>query len=158
MPKPPPRAWDSDAFLGWLQAETGKQAACRPVIRAAEKGEVTIVTSSLALVEVLTMRGETPIPKENAEKVEAFFRQPFIVVRNLDRRTAELARTIVWDLQVRAKDAAHVATALLARVDVLETFDRQLIGRSPIKVEGFTPLEIREPAMPEQPPELFPDE
>ena len=49
MPKPPPRAWDSDAFLGWLQVEAGKQDACRPVIRAAEKGEVTIVASTLAL-------------------------------------------------------------------------------------------------------------
>jgi hypothetical protein len=158
MPKLSPRAWDSDAFLGWLQAETHKQDACRPVIRAAEKGELTIVASALALVEVLTMRGETPILEEDAEKVEAFFSQPYIVVRNLDRRTAELARTIVWDVQVRAKDAAHVATALLARVDVFETFDRKLISRSPIKVDGFSPLEVREPAMPEQPPQLFSDE
>lgn len=158
MPKAPPRAWDSDAFLGWLQAETRKQDVCRPVIRAAEKGEVTIVASSLALVEVLTMRGEVPIAKGDAEKVEAYFRQPYIVVRNLDRRTAELARNIVWDGRVRAKDAAHVATALRARLDVLETFDRKLIACSPIKVEGSAPLEIREPAMPEQPPELFPDQ
>jgi hypothetical protein len=64
----------------------------------------------------------------------------------------------VWDVRVRAKGTAHVATALLARVDVLETFDRKLIDRSLIKVEGFAPLEIREPAMPEQPSELFPDE
>ena len=46
-------------------------------------------------------------------------------------------RTIVWDVRVRAKGTAHVATALLARVDVLETFDRKLIDRSLIKVEGF---------------------
>jgi predicted nucleic acid-binding protein len=149
MARLPRRVWDSAAFLGWLQFEADKQAACRPVIRAAEKGELTIVCSSLALVEVLTMRGETPIPKENAEKVEAFFGQPYIVVRNLDRRTAELARTIVWESKVKAKDAAHVATALLAGVDVLETFDGQLINRSPIKCEDFVPLEVREPTNPQ---------
>ncbi len=158
MAKPPPRAWDSDAFLGWLQAEPGKQEACRPVIRAAERGELTIVASTLALAEVLTMRGETPIPAEAADKVEAFFQQPYIIVRNLDRRTAELARQIVWGCQVKAKDAVHVATALRAGVSVLETFDAGLITRSPITVDGFSALEIREPAMPDAPPTLFGEE
>ena len=114
MPRPPERrAWDSDAFLGWLQEETHKHETCRPVIRAAEKGDLVLVVSTLALAEVITMKGEVPIPAEVAEKVTAFFEQPYIKVRNLDRRTAELARSVVWQAKVKAKDAVHVATALI---------------------------------------------
>lgn len=38
--------WDSDAFLGWLQAEKGKVELCQGTLDRAKAGEVIIFTSA----------------------------------------------------------------------------------------------------------------
>jgi len=48
------RYWDSNAFLGWLNAERDKVGKCEGVLRAAEEGTIEIVTSAIALTEVIT--------------------------------------------------------------------------------------------------------
>ncbi len=50
-----PIYWDSDAFLGWLQAEQGKAELCAGTLRRAEAGEVVIFTSALTIAEVLDL-------------------------------------------------------------------------------------------------------
>ncbi len=37
---------------------------------------------------------------------------------------------MVWDHGIDPKDALHVATAISAKVDVFNTFDKPLIGKS----------------------------
>ena len=51
------RYWDSNAFLGWLAEEPDKIGHCRPVIEAAEAGNVRILTSALTIAEVLWIKG-----------------------------------------------------------------------------------------------------
>ena len=126
---PDQRYWDSDCFLGWLQAEADKEKECRAVLEAAKDGKVLIVTSALTLAEVLMLRGKQPIPSANRAKVEAFFRSDFIVVRNITRRIAELGRSLVWDREIAPKDALHVATALDANLALFNTFDVKLIKK-----------------------------
>ena len=48
----------------------------------------------------------------------------------LTRQLAEAAWDLVWDHDIDPKDAIHVASALAAKVDVLNTFDGDLIGKS----------------------------
>ena len=64
--------------------------------------------------------------------MEAFFRHEWIVVRELDRFIAEDARALVWNHNVKPKDAVHVATALKRDVPIeqLDTFDGPLIRLS----------------------------
>jgi predicted nucleic acid-binding protein len=100
------------------------------VLTAAEDGKVKIVTSALTIAEVLALRGRQKIPASDRAKVEAFFRSDYIVVRNITRRIAEDARAYVWDYGVKPKDALHVATAIDAGLDLLNTFDRPLINKS----------------------------
>jgi hypothetical protein len=38
------RYWDSDCFLGWLQAEADKERECQDVLEAAKDGRVRIVS------------------------------------------------------------------------------------------------------------------
>lgn len=142
------RYWDSDCFIGWLAAESDKVDDCRTVIRAAERGEVVIVTSSLAIAEVVKLRHHNPIPSESADQVRKFFRQPYIVVRELDRFLAEEAQSMVWDHGVDPKDAVHVATALRVGVEQLDTFDAKLIASS--GRIGNPPLLIGRPFVQEQ--------
>lgn len=140
------RYWDSNAFIGWLAEEPDKADECRAVIRAAEEGKTQLVTSALTVAEVLWLRGEPRIPAESAEKVQRFFEHEYIVVNDLDRRLAEHAQRLVWHQDIKPKDAVHVATAIDAGVDRMETFDEGLIKKS--GTVGDPPLEIGRPNEP----------
>lgn len=144
----PLRYWDACAFLGWLANEPDKVDECRSVIRAAESGDLRIVTSSLALVEVIKLKSGTPLPEDKESDIREFFKHEYIVVRQLDRFTAEYARELIWRHNFDPKDSVHVATAVLARVPHLDTFDGALIARS--GQIGDPPLVIARPNVPEQ--------
>ena len=132
--------WDSDAFLGWLQNEAGKEALCRATFERADKGEIILVTSALTIAEVLWMRNSPKISKDKATLVRRFFRRSYIKIRGVTRSIAERAQDVVWDNDIRPKDAIHVATALDAKCIALETFDIALINKS-----GILGLTIRTP-------------
>lgn len=135
--------WDSDCFLGHFKAEAGKADKCDGVLQRAERGDVLIVTSALTLAEVLWMRGGPRITKDKAELVQKFFRRSYIRVYNVTRKLSEDAQILVWDNDIKPKDAIHVATALHLGVDALETFDANLIAKS--GTVGTPLLKIREP-------------
>lgn len=138
------RYWDSDCFLGYLQEEPDKVDLCQEVLDAAQDGHVLIVTSALTIAEVLALRGRDPIPATTRRKVENFFRNDFIAVRNITRRVAENARIYVWDHGVKPKDALHVATAIDAGLPLLNSFDHGLISKS--GTLGSVPLTIEKPS------------
>lgn len=140
--------WDSDPFLGWLQEEPEKVAACSGVVEEAENGEVLIVTSALTIAEVLYRRQKGQIPADKRQKVVAFFRNEYIAVRNVTRSIAEYARDLVWDHGIDPKDAIHVATALDGKVPVLQTFDGELINHT--GRIGNPALIIQRPTPPKQ--------
>lgn len=138
------RYWDSDCFLGWLQEEPEKTALCGEVLNLCEQGKLKIATSTLAIAEVLMLRPKDALPKERRAKVESLFAKKYIHTIALTRRIAESARNLVWDHGVDPKDAIHVASALFAKVDVLNTFDAKLIKLS--GAIGNPSLVIEEPA------------
>ena len=148
------RYWDSVTFLGWLAEEPDKVNECKAVIEAAEAGNITLVTSALTIPEVLWLKGQPDkrIGPQNAKKVEAFFRHSWIVVREVDRFIAEAARDLVWDKNVKPKDAIHLATALRRDVtfDQFDTFDKDLIRLS--GTLGEPPLTIGRPNLPSKLP------
>jgi predicted nucleic acid-binding protein len=140
--------WDSDPFLGWLQEEEGKFDLCQGTIKHAEDGNVLIVTSALTLAEVLYQKRKEVIPIEKKDKVVQLFQNEFIAVRNVTRAIAEAARELVWSNGIAPKDAIHVATAVLLKLPILETFDKDLIDQS--GNVGDPPLTIRAPIKPPQ--------
>jgi predicted nucleic acid-binding protein len=141
--------WDSATFLAYFQQEPGRVDLCRGTLERAEAGEVGIVTSTLTIAECLWLRGSVPIPRNRAQIVRQFFRKSYIRMRNVTRKTSELAQDLVWDHGVRPKDAIHIATALEASVTVIETFDLPFIGKSGLI--GSPALIIRMPIAPAQP-------
>jgi predicted nucleic acid-binding protein len=143
-----PIYWDSDAFLGWLQAEPGKAELCAGTLKRGDLGEVIIFTSALTIAEVLWMRGAPMVTQDKADIVRKFFRRSYIRVRNVTRSVSESAQDLVWSHGVKPKDAIHVATALEARVTALETFDDGLLKKS--GTIGNPPLLIRKPIPPPQ--------
>lgn len=101
------RYWDANAFIAWLAEETvdDRVGRCRPVINAAQKGNLIIVTSSLTLVEVIHLRGHPRLTEDKEQTIRGFFAHEWIVVRQLDRRTAEEARTLIWREGIDPKDS-----------------------------------------------------
>ena len=148
--------WDSCAFLALLKNEADKIDECKSVIKAAKDGRVMIVTSALTFIEVIKLeRGKPKLSKDVEEKIRAFFKHEWIYIYNVDRKIGELARDLMWQYEgLKPKDSTHVATAVQAKVDVLETFDDGLIKLSG-KV-GNPLLSIRRPYFPNQ-LELFED-
>lgn len=106
-----------------------------------------IITSALTIPEVLWIKGRNRVSADSAVKVEAFFRHEWIIIRELDRFIAEDARELVWNHNVKPKDAVHVATALKRDVPIeqLDTFDDPLIRLS--GKLGEPPLIIGKPNM-----------
>ena len=138
--------WDSNAFLGYLNDETDKAEVCRHVLRAAENGTAVIVTSALTLAEVIYIKGGPKLDPSKRAKVDSFFKADYISVRNVTRLTSELARDLVWDMNIRPQDAIHVATACLYKVPILHTFDQKLLDSSGLIMVGQT-LKIEKPSI-----------
>jgi PIN domain len=87
-----------------------------------------------------------------------FFENEFIAVRNLDRVCAEHSRAIIRNHGLKPADAIHVATALLPKVDVLHTYDKEHLiplDKKIIPPQGGSPLRIEEPHWDFQP--AFPE-
>ena len=150
--------WDSDCFLGWLQAEADKEARCKAVLQEARAGTVTIITSALTIAEVLALKGRPKIQTENRLLVEKFFKNEFIVVRSVTRRISETARELVWDYGIMPKDAIHVATAIDAKIEIFHTFDQGLLKKTGLVGEPKIILERPSVIQSRLPLPMFDDE
>lgn len=141
------RYWDSSVFLAWLLPEPERADDCRSVIRAAQKGDIIIVTSAITLTEVIRLKNRPSLKEDQENKIRSFFRNQYISVRNLDRFVAEQARQLIWRHGIKPKDATHLATALRWEVPVLDTYDGDDLIALDGKV-GDPPLRICEPFVP----------
>jgi predicted nucleic acid-binding protein len=144
------RYWDTCVFLGWLKEEPDKLPQCEAAIREAEIGKLKIVTSTLTVAETLFLiKGERPVSRESRQRLRGFFESEYIELAELDRPTAELAQDVIWDFEVRPKDAVHVATAVKLRerigIEQLDTFDGPLASLNG-KIHS---LPIGQPNLPE---------
>ncbi len=127
-------AWDSCAWISYIQQEKvvlkdgsteDRGAMCRPVLQAAEKGDVEIVVSSVALVEVICKNKDASI---NDQKVRDYFDNDYILLVSADKDVCDLARKLMLagHAGLRPADAIHVATACISNADELHTFDEKL--------------------------------
>ena len=134
------RYWDSSSFLTWLNRED-EWEECEPVLKAAEDGKILLFTSALTLTEVIKLKGRSPLDRSKQAAIKAFFDQPYIDVRDVDRFIAEEARALMWDhTHLRSRDAIHLATAVLMGIPRVESLDGDFlrldgkIGQPPIKI------------------------
>jgi len=141
------RYWDSNCFLSWLQEEPNKAQDCADVLQLAETGKTTIITSTLTIAEVLMVRGQKRLLRDRRASVEDLFNREYIKPITLTRRIAESARELVWEHGIHPKEAVHVASALAANGEVLNTFDEKLISKS--GMIGTAKLIIERPAVAE---------
>lgn len=130
-------------------------ALCRPVLQAAEKGNVEIVASSVALVEVICKDKDASI---DDQRVRDYFDNDYIFLVSADKDVCDLARQLMLagHAGLRAADAIHVATACISNAEELHTFDDNLLALD-LKIDrkDGTRLHIRKPRLPAPPAPLL---
>jgi len=121
--------WDSDCFLGWFLNEPDKVPKCKGTVQGAQNGNVQIITSAITLTEVIKLKNRPKLKKANEKMIADFFKNDFIIIRNLDRKVGAYARELIWRYsKLKPKDSIHLATAILCKIPELNTFDKELLS------------------------------
>ena len=152
--KPEKRYWDSSVIIAYINEERDRLETCKAILDDAEQGKIRIYTSALSITEVLKYKGAKPISKDKKEILRGFFQSDYITIVQLDRWVGFAAQELVWDNGIPPKDSLHVASALHAEVDVMESYDNDDLTKKS-KTVGSPPLEIREPKYAQLPLGLF---
>lgn len=140
--------WDSDAFLRVINGEedrafnTDRENATKiltggqDVWSQAQKGVIHIVTSTLTVAEVIHKNGTPKLDPKHRDEINNFFFSSFISLKPLTREIAELARDVVWDNDIKGRDAVHVATCAYFKIKELHSID--LSSKDTITINGFS--------------------
>jgi len=151
------RYWDSDCFIAWFDQEVGKYEKCKATVDKIMAGEIKLVVSAITLIEVIKLKNHNMLPRDKENTIKEFFQNDFMKIVNVDRYIGEIARNLIWRFNVHPKDSIHVATAILHKVPVLNTFDKDLLKLSE-QVGGTPVLKICEPDVVVEPRLEFEDE
>ena len=140
--------FDSCLFIELLQqSDQERFDACEGLRAKAEVGEIIIVTSALTITEVNKLKDSPELPEVQSRIILAFFENPYIAIRPLDRGIAEYAHELTRTNKLSNNDAIHVATAIKNKVPVLYTYDSKKgkpkgltahhlkIGNPPLRIE-----------------------
>lgn len=151
MTSPKPRRyWESSVFIALVKGEANRVEQPQRILEDAAVGKLEIVTSAWTLAEVIKTPGEAPLSPEVEQKIVDFFENEYVLVINLDRKVAEEARQISREHGLKPKDAVHLATAKVARLDLFETWDDEVVKLA--SRIGDPPIDIRHPTWQGQPP------
>ncbi len=138
----PRRLWDSCIVLGYLSGQQDIKTDCDQIIEQAKRGELEIVVSIIASVEVAYLPGLSPSDSEL--KIQEFFSRGYVIPVAVDISVAKTARRLIRDYYgLKPSDAIHVATALQWQIPIIETTDPHLLELN--GKEGNPPLIIRRP-------------
>ncbi len=141
----PRRLWDSCVIIDYLGGREDVARACSEIIDQAERGEIEIVVSVIATIEVAYLAGSDD--QDSEARIRELFGRRYIIPAAIDVRVASLARHLIRKYRsgpkIKPPDAAHLATALQLNIPVVETTDPDLLRLDGL--EGDPPITIRFP-------------
>ena len=145
MSAPDYRYWDSSCFLALIKGEPGRVDVCESIVQAAYRGDHVIVTSAITLAEVVRPGRKGPVQMTEGEnaKIVGFFRSTFLRFVDFNPTMGQLTRELQWRHGLHVRDAIHAATAISAKVPVLETYDPDFLKLDRSSIPGCP--EIRQP-------------
>ena len=148
--------WDANVFHALFSAEAGRVEICSRIESAAKRGEVQIYTSAMTQTECVWLKGLPRLSPQHEEVIARFFMHKFIRLVSCDRVMGESARALLWQYEhLHPKDSIHVASALSQQVEILHSYDKDLLALDG-KI-GNPPLKISVPDWPD-PPQVPPPE
>lgn len=158
MAEPPTVYWDSCVWIGHIAQEPDKYPATRHVVRLAQEGKRRIMTSTIALAEVVKMKcgGEwVAMAAQDQDPFAALLSQDWVITAPADwdvgMKARDLFRLHLDDGLKKPQDALHLAVAVLENVDEMHTFDNDDLLRLNGKVRraNGTLLTICTPPVPD---------
>lgn len=140
--------WDANCFLSWLDEEPERRPVLESLLELAERGERSLVTSALTLVEVVYLASErtgAPLDESGERAIDALFERAMITFVDVHEGVARQARRLMrdaigWGWALRHADAVHLASARAAGVAEFHTYDQALF-----KYRDILPFPIGNP-------------
>jgi len=145
---------DSCVLIDTIQKTPGRYCFIEPYVKEAEAGKLFIVLSVVSLAEVCYLKErhkEGVSMDDQIREIEEWLDREYIRTINVDRRIARRAARLRSPdgSNLKTPDAIVVATALVAGVPKLFTFDgagrRSGLLQLDQKIEGSPPLRIASP-------------
>jgi predicted nucleic acid-binding protein len=141
-----PRAiyWDSTVFLCFLKKHEGeRRAICEDILRHAREGKLALYTSSFTITEIIKplrqeCTGPRPLSYDEVADIQGMFQWPWLKKIDLDQRVAQNAVNLGITYALTAADAIHAASAIVAKVDVLQQWERNSGFE---RISGLGPVE-----------------
>ena len=137
--------WDSCCFLSYLEGEP-RGTQLLGVIQRAQAGELAIVTSVIALTEVLGSKNADEGKRDRIKAALSSSNGIYFV--DLTEYLAKETRDLIWSLRFHnhKADAVHLATALFfnrsKKIEEIHTFDADLL-----RLNGQFEIPIIEPSL-----------
>lgn len=120
---------DASALIGYIKGEPDF-ACLKSLMDAVDKGEVTLVESTAILAEVQPGHREDNARHANARAtVRALLESPATELVDVSTPIARKAGELRVEHRMHTWDAVHLATAILAKVDVVVVRD----GKFPLE-------------------------
>ena len=139
------RLWDSSVIIGYLAGQQELADPCGNIIGGAARGELEIVISTIATIEVAYLEGVDDLVSE--ARIQELFSREYIIPAAIDMGVSAIARVLVRKYRggpkIKPPDAAHLATAIQWQIPVVETTDPDLLRLD--RLEGDPPIVIRKP-------------
>lgn len=116
---------DASSLLGVVQGE--EEFAClKSLLTAVDRGSIKLVESTAVLAEVLPSHArDTEAHKRAREAVRALLESPDTQLVDVSTVIARMAGDLRAKFALKTWDSIHLATAVLARVDVLIVRDHK---------------------------------
>lgn len=128
MSNPSKVYWDSSVWIALIKGEVvngiNRFEVPKMILEDAEKGEVTIYTSRLTIVEVHKKKRHTNLTQQEDEKIQSdFFKHEYIKKIDVDNWVSQKARDVAWQYRLAPNDAIHLASAIKVQAEVLHYWD-----------------------------------
>jgi predicted nucleic acid-binding protein len=114
---------DADVFFNVIKRENGLWCDSLKVLKAAYRGDIQLVASTLLLVELNGHRGGFD-PAARDSVVEEYLQRLDVQWVEVDIITAREVRKIGAQYELRGPDAAHLATAVRMKADYFISRDK----------------------------------
>lgn len=130
LPNIPTVYWDSCVWIGHIAKEADKYPATKHIVRLAQEGSRQIMTSTIALAEVVKMKcgGEwVAMAAQDHDPFANLLSQEWVttVIADWDvgMKARDLFRLHLGDGLKKPQDALHLAVAVLENATEMHTFD-----------------------------------
>ena len=121
-------AWDSCIIIDAIQKEPRRYPSISPMVTKAESDDLQIVVSTASVAEVLYLKAlsaEGMSQEDQNDLIEKWFDNHYLIKQNADFGTCRAAADLRRRFKLTPVDSIILATATVAEVEALITYDGQ---------------------------------